>query len=177
MLASPRMTFDWHSFCNRLPFPAPAGLTTKIPHDGMPEDVIVLAEQKGYEPVDVRFLEGKEQILAILRGSAIGTVQVDQTKVHGLRLAAQIYGLLDKDRGKDKEPGQVKSLDEMLQVLTTTTPRKPKAQKKSRRGGEGARQRQDRNEPLMAPPKTKYVEQAVGTVSLDNAVKHLTGES
>lgn len=137
--------------------PSPELLKSNVVyHEGLAEDTLDELKARGFDPRDVRFLDPEEQILGTISGAVLGTCFLDQTRANALRLAAQIHGLLDKDRAPkdDSRPG---SISELLDALSAT-PAAP-------------RRRVSKPEPTPVPepePEVDEITETVrGAVSLD----------
>lgn len=91
----------------------------KVPHDGRfgPGTIDALKE-RGYEPVDIRFLSGPEAVRLALLGSRMGTVTLDRQALDALKLEATIHGMMTGRQGKDEEdPFDLLSEQSTLDIL------------------------------------------------------------
>lgn len=166
----------WQDFADTLPEKPPKGADARIPHQGMPRDIQADLKSRGYAPTDIRFLEGEDSVLLTIKGGILGTVQIDQTKVQALRLAASVHGLMDKDRKRDSGETTYRDLDTLLGDLATSVTAPPKGIKSWQKGGgssEGSG-----GGPRLAHSTNKAAERIVAEhdVSLETAINELLGE-
>ena len=116
-----------------------------LPHEGQfdagAEEVLRV---RGWEPVDVRFIDGPQAVALRLEGAILGTIQVDRNQMGNLELAAKIYGLtstrgarLEDSKGLKKE-----TVDDILGFFEDAAeknnvklPEKPKKNKGGRPKG------------------------------------------
>jgi hypothetical protein len=76
----------------------------RLPHSGaFQSEHCKVLEERGYEPVDVRFLEGQEKVKALLEASLLGTAKLSKDQQSALRLAAEVYGLKGIGRGRQTD--------------------------------------------------------------------------
>lgn len=89
-----------------------------LPHVGAftPEHCKTLRE-RGYAPIDARFLEGQEKVKALLEASLLGTANLTKDQQGALRLASEVYGLRGVGRGKSAEDTRKNVQDESIQGI------------------------------------------------------------
>lgn len=99
---------------NRLEnLPTKVGLV--VYHLGLNESEAQTAQQRGYKLVDVRLLEGLEQVERAIQAALMGTATLSDDQIAALRLANDIFK--NRPSGSAKSDSQVKGQDDATAIL------------------------------------------------------------
>lgn len=98
----------------------------KLPYEKnyFDKDAIKELKKRGYEPVDVTFLDGAEGIRMRLEGALLGTVELTEDGRKTLELAARVYGVQLKNADEETTKGKliVGDIEEQIKALSNRSP-------------------------------------------------------
>lgn len=150
---------QWREYISELPDTAPGGLSVdvRVPHRGMPSHIETELLERGYQPVDLRFLPASEELYELtVKAAREGIIRLDKNDIDLLRLEADRLGLRDKNRDRNREEKATYGTLDALLDATAEVKLTPATQLRARDRTAEAKSARARSEaPLVKEPRTK----------------------